>query len=593
MTTLAKDSKFAVYDIDYVENLLGNAPLGILISDQEGQVWYTNEFLDQIFGKEIYQEVSEINLFDLEWIKNSGLKNIFRELLENDQPFQDQRIRFKNFENKELHLSLRATPLKDQEGGRNGLICFVEDISEKAQLRNNLKDKSQELSIINEVSLALSTTLNTDQILEMILIGVTADQGLGFNRAFLLLLNEEKNHLVGKMALGTSNSQDAKKIWEELSKKKLTLKEVLRSYRKTTKQKDIEVKRIIENLKISMDDDENLLVQAVKKRSPINSMQILEHQSNRSLIKLLGTQKSAVVPLVIKDKAIGVIIADNFITSKSIKDEDVKLLQIFASQASIAIENSKLYNRLTQQVKSLKKTNNALAQNTKRMIMIEKFSTIGQITSRVAHQLRNPMTIIGGFAKSLLKKADPDDPKYNSLKIIAGQTEGMEKILNQLIDFTPKPRIELKKTDLNITIEQSLKIVEKELAQSGIILIKDLNKDLPSFLIDAEQLQVALVDIFGNSIQAMPFGGELKVSTREEGGQAKIEIKDKGTGIAEKDLKYIFEPFYTTRKNAEGLGLTIASEIIKNHHGQIWAESREKEETSIFINLPIRRGENQ
>jgi PAS domain S-box-containing protein len=589
MNTLTKSSK--AYPIPTLENLLGSSPFGVFVSDPEGEIWYANRFLNKIFGEEISQKLRGSNLFDLEWVKDFGLLDKFMDLKENNKFFQKELIRFKNFKGQDLHLSLKAFFFKDE--GVNGFICFLEDVSEKVQLERNLKDKTRELAIINEVSLALSSTLNRDQVLEMILRGVTCGQGLGFNRAFLLLLDKGNNHLEGKMAIGTSDPQLAAKIWEELSKRKLTFKEVLQSSGELTGQKDMEVKRIVENLKISMEDDENILVKAVKNRRPINSGQNLEHPSNSSLIRLLGTEKFAVAPLVSKDKAIGLIIADNFITANPIKDEDIELLQIFASQASTAIENSELYNKLTWQVKKLGEANNALAQNTKRMIMVEKFSMIGQITSRIAHQLRNPMTIIGGFSKALLKKIDLDDSQSNTLKIIAGQIERMENILNRLLDFTPKPRMELKKTDLNFTIEQSLGMIEEKINQSGITLIKDLDKDIPSFETDTEQLQVALVNILRNSIQAMPEGGELSVVSRVDGEQAKVEIKDKGAGIAEKDLKHIFDPFYTTREDADGLGLTIASEIVRNHQGQIWAESQKANGTSIFINLPMKRGGDQ
>jgi PAS domain S-box-containing protein len=591
MAALVKKSRFTDHHTEYYEDLLGNSPSGVLICNQEGEVRFANRALSQIFGEEINREDSGLNIHDLNWVRNTEVQCKFRELTENGHPFQTTPIGLKDCENKELHLSIKAAPLKGEDERMNGFICFVEDISEKIQLKQNLKEKSRELSIINEVSLALSTTLETDQILEMILIGVTADQGLGFNRAFLLLLDEKENHLVGKMAMGTSDPKEAGRIWEQLSKKKLTFREVLQSYRKTVKQKDVEVKRITENLKISMQDDESILVQAVKKRSPIKSGP--NHQLNRSLIELLGTNKFVVIPLVSKDKAIGVILADNLITSKPIREEGIRLLQIFASQASIAIENSGLCNRLTRQVEELEEANNALAQNAQRMMMIEKFSIIGQITSSVAHQLRNPMTVIGGFAKSLLKKANLDDPQYNSLTIIAGQTDRMESILNRFLDFTPKARMELRESDLNLIVEKSLKMVKSELTEARIALINDLKEDIGTLLIDAGQLQVALVNVLRNSIQAISSGGELRIRTWKEDGQARIEIKDTGTGIAEKDLSNIFDPFYTTRDDADGLGLTVAYEIIKNQKGQMWAKSKEGEGTSIFIHLPMRRGEDQ
>ena len=211
------------------------------------------------------------------------------------------------------------------------------------------------------MSLALSTTLNTDQILKMILIGVTAGQGLGFNRAFLLLLDDEEKYLVGKIAIGESDPEEAARIWDELSKKKLTFKEVLEFSGKSALQRDLEVKRIIGHLKISMEESENILVKAVKNKNSVHShfTEKLDNRSNQFLIDLLGTQEFVVTPLMSKDKVLGVIIADNLITSKPIKDEDIKLLQIFANQASTAIENSRLYNELTHQVKKLEEANDS------------------------------------------------------------------------------------------------------------------------------------------------------------------------------------------------------------------------------------------
>ena len=151
---------------------------------------------------------------------------------------------------------------------------------------------------------------------------------------------------------------------------------------KSALQRDLEVQKIIGHLKISMEDSENILVKAVNDKNSVHchSTKKLNNQSNQFLIDLLGTQEFVVTPLMSKDKVLGVIIADNLITSKPIKDEDIKLLQIFANQASTAIENSRLYNQLTHQVKKLEEANQALAENTERMIMVEKFSVIGSLT---------------------------------------------------------------------------------------------------------------------------------------------------------------------------------------------------------------------
>ncbi len=590
MTDKLKNASFLVEPTfcDWA-TLLRDIPVGIFITDWEGELCYNNDFLHQVLKDNSLNGYLRTNIFDNKIIKSLGLDFEFKKILETKKRFSKEKISYKAPDGSSLYLSLKATPLKDEKGKIVGIICFVEDQTEKVNLDLHLKRKISQLSIINEVSNALATTLKTERIFKIILTGVTAGEGLGFNRAFFLLKDENKNELYGKMAVGPSNPEEASEIWKNLSQKKQSLKEILSLYPEVDEKKDIEVNRVVKTLRVPLSEKDNVLVEAIDKRKSFNLSEESEKKLSSSLANALGTRTLAIVPLVCEDKVFGVILADNFITEQKIKDEDVKFLQVLANQASRAIENSRLYERVALQVKKLEEANKNLEENTKKMLKFEKFSIMGQITSKVAHQIRNPLTIIGGFAKSILKKTDEKDPNYKYLKIISEETQRVEKMLDQILNYSPNLLINLRKQNLNRVVESSLKKIKDQIDSNMIIVEKDFQKDLPELELDSEQFEHALLNILRNALSAMPEGGRLWVRTFSEDDLVKIEIADNGVGIPPDGLPNIFDPFFTTKAKANGLGLTVAQEIIKRHNGRIMVKSQ-KERGSVFsIQLSLRR----
>lgn len=590
MTDKLKNASFLVEPTfcDWA-TLLRGIPVGIFITNWEGELCYNNDFLHQVLKDNSLNGYLRTNIFDNKIIKSLGLDFEFKKILETKEGFSKEKVSYKAPDGSSLYLSLKATPLKDEKGKIVGIICFVEDQTEKVNLDLHLKRKISQLSIINEVSNALATTLKTERIFKIILTGVTAGEGLGFNRAFFLLKDENKNELYGKMAVGPSNPEEASEIWKNLSQKKQSLKEILSLYPEVDEKKDIEVNRVVKTLRVPLSEKDNVLVEAIDKRKSFNLSEESERKLSSDLANALGTRTLAIVPLVCEDKVFGVILADNFITEQKIKDEDVEFLQVLANQASRAIENSRLYERVALQVKKLEEANKNLEENTKKMLKFEKFSIMGQITSKVAHQIRNPLTIIGGFAKSILKKTDEKDPNHKYLKIISEETQRVEKMLDQILNYSPNLLINLRKQNLNRVVESSLKKIKDQIDSNMIIVEKDFQKDLPELELDSEQFEHALLNILRNALSAMPEGGRLWVRTFSEDDLVKIEITDNGVGIPPDGLPNIFDPFFTTKAKANGLGLTVAQEIIKRHNGRITAKSQ-KERGSVFsIQLSLRR----
>jgi signal transduction histidine kinase len=576
--------------INDLEEFLDQLPIGIFKSDSQGNLMYANDYLTKLLEEQLVEKSKETN--SLEHYINQVVKGC----LASGESFCVEGKPFENPDGEQVMLFLRIAAsrhndekaLNDNRCQSTGVVGVVEDISEKTPLEKSFKKKISELSIICEVGNVLRSTLNLEEILEIILIGVTAGQGLGFNRAFLLLLNEEKNVLEGKIAIGPSNAEEAKRIWEDLSSKNQSLEEVLHLYKGALAKKDVLVNDIVKKLRIPYSDQKNRLLQSMHQRKACClKRDDADSEANKSIFETLGTDNLAVVPLVSKDRVLGVLLADNSITQKPIEEEDIKLMQIFAHHASTAIESSRLYQKLAEQVSKLEEAKGRIAENTQRLLRAEKLSVLGEITSQVAHELRNPITIIGGFARSLLKKKDVKDHDYEYVKIIAKETERVEKVLNNVLNF-PKPKeSQLEKVDLNQVVDQTLEMMEGEIDSDKITVMKYHHPHLPPVMANPDQIRHALLNIFRNGIWAMPQGGILSITTKVKENLAKVEIKDTGFGIPKEHLSGIFDAFFTTKPDSCGLGLTISSEIIKNHGGFIMAES-EKGKGAIFsVLLPL------
>jgi signal transduction histidine kinase len=584
--------------ISDLEEVLDRLPMGIFKSDEKGNLIYMNEYLAKLIPEQQREKSKEVNSLE------HHINYVVKECLTGGKSSFAETKPFENSKGEQTFLALEAINLKNNiekpingeladistsEWSRSrGVVGVVEDISEKARLEKSLKKKISELSIICEVGNALRSTLNLEEILEIILIGVTAGQGLGFNRAFLLLLNEEEKLLEGKIAIGPSNPAEAKRIWEDLSTKKQSLEEVLHSYKDALRKKDILVNDLVKKLRISSSDQKNFLIQSMQQKKALSVRKDeTDSETNKSIFEILGADSLAVVPLVFKDKVNGVLLADNSINQKPIEEEDVKLMQIFAHHVSTAIESSKLYQKLAEQVNKLEEANQRIAENTQRLLRAEKLSVLGEITSQVAHELRNPMTIIGGFARSLLKKKDVQDSDYEYMKIIAQETERVEKVLDNVLNFTKPEKANLEKVDLNQIVDQTLEMMEGEINSDKITVMKCSHPDLPRVMVNPDQIRHALLNIFRNAIWAMPQGGILSITTKKKGSFAKVEIKDTGFGIPKEHMGSIFDAFFTTKPESSGLGLTISSEIIKNHGGLILAESEKGKGSTFSVLLPF------
>ncbi len=566
--------------IKQLRDIFQELSIGIFICDQEGKVRYVNNFFPKVLGGSKPEDSVGLNVLELENIKAVGVDKKFKETLEQGKPFAVERVKYRSIWGKEAFLSLRVTPLKEKDGSYTGLIGFVEDESNKVKLEESLKQNINELSIIDGVEKVLGSTLNLNEILDIILIAVTAGQGLGFNRAFLLLLDEKETFLEGKMAIGPSNPDEAFRIWKNLSQQNQSLEEILKSYRSALEQKDIEVNQIVQKIRISMKEQGNPLIQSVlDKQARYLNEENCSISDISQLFELLGTRRVAIAPLISVDKVEGLILADNFITGKEIKEEDLKLLQIFAHHAGSAIERSRLYLRLERKLVELEEANRKIAESSQRMIRMERSQAIEEITLEVAHELRNPMTIIGGFARSILKNITPQDANYKYLEIIVSEIDRMESLLTSFLDYVHNSKNKTKELNLNQVIEQTLETLKEEFREKRIYLVKNLQPGIPNLFLNPAWLNSSLVNLLKNMLCNAGSGGSLNIATRLFKDEIILSLSLLSPNLIAEEAK--------------SSSLALASALIENLGGTLKYHSEEKERFYLEIKLFTKGGQDE
>jgi signal transduction histidine kinase len=242
---------------------------------------------------------------------------------------------------------------------------------------------------------------------------------------------------------------------------------------------------------------------------------------------------------------------------------------------------------------NLEKTNKELQESRDKLIQAERLSTVGEVAAHVAHEIRNPLVCIGGFARSLYKEIKDDDPKKGKLQIILDEVERLERYLRDTLTFIRPLVPEFRPTDLVALIQETFQMLSSEIDKSKVQIELSLMKNSPLLEIDPDQIRQVLLNIFRNALEAMPDGGQLTVSSNFSDGFYTISVADTGVGIDKQNMEKLFTAFFTTKSTGSGLGLTISSQIINNHGGTIGLSSQPGVGTVFHITLPAKHAGSQ
>jgi len=221
------------------------------------------------------------------------------------------------------------------------------------------------------------------------------------------------------------------------------------------------------------------------------------------------------------------------------------------------------------------------------LIRSERLAGVGELAAGIAHEIRNPLGNISSSAQFCIGKYSMEDNLKKYLNIIIEESEKANSIIKGLLDFANPREINLKKGDINKVLESVINSVAARCQENKIRVKKELKPEAVSLLLDKKWMEQAFLNLILNSVQSMPQGGALSISSSSVKDQIQIQISDKGCGISKRDLKKIFDPFFTTKEDGVGLGLSLAHQIIKDHNGRMQIESVQGKGTDVYVTFNI------
>ena len=431
------------------------------------------------------------------------------------------------------------------------------------------------LSCLYEISGAMMTTVKLNELLTIITNALTLGQGLGFDRAFILLTNEEEDCLQGAAMKEITPEQRVEE------NKNLT--DLLRSGLIAPSQPTPSEKEFLK-VRLPLDEGNGVLVRTAREKrvftiTPGHDDYLVEE----SLPAEFGTYSFTTVPMVAKGAVMGVIAVDRDNSLAETTAEDVRNLTMLANQAGLAIENSRLYEYIES-------ANEMLSQTRERLLEAEKLAALGEMAAGMAHEIRNPLVSIGGFTRRLLKSLEPDSPHKVYVEVIINEVTRLEKTLSEVLDFSRDTLGHLAEHNLNDIIADSLFVLRRDFKEGQIEIVKEFGATQP-VLVDEGQIKHIFFNLFFNASQAMSKGGTLTVRTYpveiDDRAFVACEVKDTGPGISPEILPNIFNPFFTTKDAGTGLGLSIVHKIVSRHHGYIDVVHEENKGATFIVKLPV------
>ena len=216
----------------------------------------------------------------------------------------------------------------------------------------------------------------------------------------------------------------------------------------------------------------------------------------------------------------------------------------------------------------------------------EKLSVIGEMSTYLAHEIRNPLFAIGGFTNSLLKSKNLTDDEKEKLHIISEETKRLDKMLKSILNFSRPSRTTDSTADLNKVMQETVDLMKIGYGKRGIRFLTYTYPNLPLINGEPEMVKQCLVNLIKNSMEAMPEGGDISLSTGTELDCVSITVADTGVGMDEKEMANIFSPFYSTKEQGCGLGLAMINKIVDEYGGKVELTSKLGEGTTITLCFP-------
>lgn len=558
---------------DIINNISDSGVAGLALLDHDLNVAWANRSLSSIL-KLNYDPVGKScrEIFDCE-CKDKNNCTILKALSSGRKQYSE--VQLSADKDTRKYLQNVSVPIKDEKGSITHLLKITTDITLK-------EEKIHQYDLLRKLAELMQGTLQIDRLLHLILTCVTAGTALGFNRARLFVVDHDRNIVFGKMAVGPSDVAEANKIWNEIAHKYKMLEDLIKAS-EDNYQYDSPLHMITRLMAYSLDDENEVIVSCIRKKKVIVEKNAFNNPNiNKNFVNMIGSNEFVCVPLIVRDKAIGAICADNIYSKKPITDEMVMLLSTFANHAALAIENADAYKKLEKKIIQLKDAQ-------ERLVRSEKLAVIGNMAGYIAHEIRNPLVTIGGFARSIARETADNKTIKNSAEIIIDEVSRLEKILAVVMDFSKVAKPAKVKMQVNEIVDNTISLMESYFKNIGIDVVKKYESMIPDIVVDQDQIRQVFLNIFKNAAESMQNGGKLIVGTTKEDEYVRIDITDTGVGMDADTIENIFTPFYTKKREGTGIGLAVSQKIVDDHEGFIKVKSELNQGATFSIFLPLKK----
>jgi len=426
-----------------------------------------------------------------------------------------------------------------------------------------LDNKTLEVRFLHELGSVLQSSVDLEEVLSVALTAITAGKGFGMNRAFLLLVDRDHSSLNGYLAIGPRNYEEACQTWNEIAGNDMDLQNLAQNFRiNKLSAERAKFRDILEQLSVPLSAESNILIKVLDGKSPVLIEDAFHHPDvHPGLAHLLGVDTFLLMPLHSRNRRIGMIIADNCITHRRITEEDMHSLETFSFPVAFAIERASLYDRLQVELNRVTEAGSKLKEQQELIVRMEKMALVGRITSSVAHSIRNPLMVIGGFARSMLKTTPPSDPKRDFIESIVSEARQLEGVLDEILNYSDSLYPTRDFWDVNQVMETVLKEIQELLTQRESSCSFTADPGLPHAYIDIKQFSYCMRTLIINEIDSRN-GESLFIRVAGRDSSILITLEDRNRRVTREELDALLTPFATTHEMGTGLGLALCRTML-------------------------------
>ena len=518
---------------------------GVFVSTPDGRILDCNSAFIRLLGYESRAEVLALNVAE-NLFADADQHRAYLWQMETYGSLRNYEVTYRRKDGRYVSLLENSLATRNSVGQVERIQGFLLDYTEKKLAEQEIRRRNRELRALNAIAVVATQTFDLDEILNVALRHVV--ELFDTESGSILLTDGQGRNLRCRASYGDKSARALELITEDLPEEWWA--------------------RLLEN--------------GTELFTPRN-FQVLP-PSAREFLRLENLHSFVAVVMWAQNRPLGML-GISTRADRQFSESDENLLIAIARQLATTIEKVRLYEETSKAYADLRQAQEQLLQS-------EKMSAIGQLMSGVAHELNNPLTAILGYAQLLEPELQTERGKEFVLKLYK-QAQRTHRVVQNLLSFARQRKPTKNKVDLRAVIEDTLMLRDYDLKLNNIEIRREYQEDLPMVLADAHQLEQVFLNIVNNGVDAILDTGPkglIEVRTYTEGKYVCIEFHDSGPGI--KDLKRVFDPFYTTKKigKGTGLGLSICYGIVKEHGGNIVALNHQSGGATFLVRLPIAAG---